>query len=110
MLYRIKVPKESSKIPIVFSGAYIDGYPFPRLTNIGLKQLDKTDRRFYQIEEEQQGGVRQDFLQNNDLEFFDLIKENRENFVRLTELRIFYDMETIFVEKDSYEKIHGAVI
>jgi len=29
--------------------------------------------------------------------------------VRLTELKIYYDMETIFIEKDSYEKIFGPI-
>jgi hypothetical protein len=29
--------------------------------------------------------------------------------VRLTELKIYYDMETIFIEKDSFEKIFGTI-
>ena len=106
MLYRIKVPKEDSRTPIIFSGSYIDGYPFPRLTNIGLKI--KEENRFRQIEEEQEGQST-DFLSSNDLKFFDLIKANRESFVRLTELKIYYDMESIFIEKESYQKFFGTV-
>ena len=105
VLYSIKVPKEDSRTPIIFSGSYIDGYPFPRLTNIGLKI--KQQNRFVQIDEEQEG-QNQDLIQN-DLKFFDLIKANRESFVRLTELKIYYDMETIFIEKDSYEHIFGKL-
>ena len=46
-LYRIKVNKDTMvnmrTTPLIFTGSYIDGYPFPRLANIGLKQLNRND-------------------------------------------------------------------
>ena len=95
--------KEDSRKPIIFSGSYIDGYPFPRLTNIGLK-IKKGDK-FVQVDEER---TALEFI-SNDLKFFDLIKTNRENFVRLTEIKIYYGMEDIFIEKESYQKIFGKI-
>ena len=40
-VYRIKVERDSMvnmrNTPLIFTGSYIDGFPFPRLANIGLK-------------------------------------------------------------------------
>ena len=43
ILHSIKVPPNlidpKKKVPIIFTGMFIDGYPFPRLIDIGLKAL-----------------------------------------------------------------------
>lgn len=62
--------------------------------------------KFYQIEEELVGKQNFDFVSNEYI-FFDLIKANRENFIRLTEIKIYYDMETILIEKKAYQKMFG---
>ena len=44
-----------------------------------------------------------------DYKFFDLIKKYREDFVRLSEIKIFYMIEPIHVEKRLYERLYGPV-
>lgn len=126
-LLRIKVPEEyiksKKRVPIMFTGSYVDGYPFPTLLDIGLKHLvlddfNKLHFKNMEPEEDTEGGMprvsmamasfhigagtNQSNLNNsfskqstNDLVFFDPVKKYRDNFVRLTEIKVFFEWKPI---------------
>lgn len=119
-----KTINNRQKTPLIFHGSYIDGYPFPRLVSIGLMELKRIPQEdgyhFVKIPEEWVSKIalvpNQMFTGGNDKDmdlerntkteykFFDLIKKHRENFIRLTEIKIFYMIEAIHVDKKIYER------
>lgn len=44
-----------------------------------------------------------------DYKFFNLIKKFREDFVRLSEIKVFYMIEPIHVDQKHYERLYGPV-
>ena len=126
-LIRIKVPEEyirsKKRVPIMFTGSFVDGYPFPTLLDIGLKHLviDESNKLIFQNmepEEDTEGVPRVSLamtsfagsppnLNNsfskqstNDLVFFDPIKKYRDNFIRLTEIKVFFEWKPINTNKN----------
>ena len=45
--------------------------------------------------------------ENQDYVFFDLIKEHKSNFIRLTEVKIYFDNDTINIDKRKYQRVFG---
>lgn len=41
--------------------------------------------------------------------FFDLIKEKRETFIRMTEIRVYYVNEPVRISKKLYAKVKGSL-
>ena len=46
-------------------------------------------------------------IDNQDYIFFDLIKEFKSDFIRLTEVKIYFDNDTINIDKKTYQKVLG---
>lgn len=109
----------------MFTGSYVDGYPFPALIDIGLRHLtidEKQNLIFKNLEADEDDDMRPSIMtteskfdmngtmnnsnkgqNNNDFIFFDFIKKFRDNFVRLTEIKIYYEYKPINTNK--HEKI-----
>ena len=79
-----------------------DGYHFVKIPEEWVSKIALVPNQMFT------GGNDKDMdLERNtktEYKFFDLIKKHRENFIRLTEIKIFYMIEAIHVDKKIYER------
>jgi hypothetical protein len=114
-----KILKE--KASLIFSGSYIDGYPFPRLIDLGLKYLDTNTGEFVNVNDSEVendmpqvlvtqetdykrtsrniGSDISSMLRDNRYIFFDLMKK-QEAFVRLTWITLFYKERSVHLPEE----------